>query len=164
MRYLGIDPGVTGAFAVLDVFPDGHHELTVMATPTVRVGQRRRYAIHLISEHLTLLPPVVMAYLEQQSARPGQGVTSSFSTGYGAGMWEALLAARQLPYRLIRPHAWRSAVGLPSFPTGTPKAAIKSSVALAATRRFPLHKITLDHADAVMLAVAAALEYGARAA
>jgi crossover junction endodeoxyribonuclease RuvC len=158
-HYLGIDPGTAGAFAVVSVRPDGTEELFLLPTPTVWVasgkGKRRRYALDAIHQLLGRLPPIALAYLEEQGARPGQGTVSTFSTGYGAGMWAAFLTAHGIPYTLVRPQRWRSAVGLPSHPKGAGKSVIKGDVCLAATRRFPDRRIPLDQADAVMLAVAA---------
>ena len=174
-RYLGIDPGTTGAFAVLDVHDDGRQELAIIATPTLwmakgRNGRRRRYDIQTLWARLlacTLASPftgqeapMIFAYLEEQSARPQQGVVSMFQTGFGIGMWTALLVAEGIPFATIRPQRWRQRVGLAALPTGTAKTAIKNGVAQVARQRFPGTAIKTEHADAVMLAVAAALEHG----
>jgi len=113
-RYLGIDPGTTGAFAVLDVHDDGRQELAIIATPTLwmakgRNGRRRRYDIQTLWARLlacTLASPftgqeapMIFAYLEEQSARPQQGVVSMFQTGFGIGMWTALLVAEGMRRR-----------------------------------------------------------------
>jgi len=163
-RYLGIDPGLTGAFALLEVQPDGHQLLQVTATPVdfVRVGRgrRRRYALDRLNEVLGNLPPVSLAYVEAQSARPGQSAAATFTTGFGDGMWRALLTAHLIPFAVVSPQRWRSRVGV-STATAIPKEARKAAVRIAASRRFPAFPIKLEHADAVMLAVAAALEHDA---
>jgi len=161
--YLGIDPGVTGAVAILDVEDDGTQTLTVTPTPCdwvqVGTGKRRRYAVDRCRDLLGDLDTVSLAYLEQQSARPKQGTASSFSTGYGYGVWVALLTAQLIPFAAVPAPRWRARAGLAAQP-GAPKKAIKEGVRLAATRRFPTVPISVEHADAVMLAVAAALEHG----
>jgi len=163
-RYLGCDPGVTGALALVTVDDDGTQTLAVTPTPCdwfqVGTGKRRRYAIDRCADALVGLTPISLAYLEQQSARPGQGTVSTFQTGFGFGMWIALLTALRIPFSVVPPVRWRAKVGLAPHPKGTEKKAIKTAVRLAACRRFPAVPITLDHADAVMLAVAAALEHG----
>ena len=157
--YLGIDPGVTGAFARYTVDPENGDALTIFDTPVlwIRVGngKRRRYEIAPLLEQLRAQPPITLAYLEEQHARPGQGVASTFATGYGAGLWAACLTACAIPFVLIHPRRWRHLVGIPQakdYRSG------KQQVRLAACRRFPYLAIPLDHADAVMLAVAASLE------
>jgi len=163
-RYLGIDPGVTGAVAVLAVHDDGTQGLTVHATPCdwvqVGTGKRRRYAVDRCAELLRGAATVSLAYVEQQSARPKQGVSSSFQTGVGYGIWVALLTALAIPYAIVPPPRWRARVGLAAHPKGTDKKHLKAAVRLAACRRFPAVPINLEHADAVMMAVAAALEHG----
>jgi len=163
--YLGVDPGVTGAFAVLEVADDGLQTLSIHPTPVlwVKIGksQRRRYEIPPLLDLLATLPRITLAYLEQQSARPGQGAASTFQTGWGEGMWSACLTACAIPFQLVSPVAWRRLVHLPHV---TDKQARKAHVRLAAVRRFPAVPLKLQHADAVMLAVAAALEHGTGAA
>lgn len=165
-RYLGIDPGVTGAVALLTVHDDGTQALTVQATPCdwvqVGSGKRRRYNAYALFTALEAVGPrlISLAYLEQQSARPKQGVASTFSTGFGFGLWVGLLTALAIPFAIVPPRRWRARAGLAAHPKGTAPKAIKTAVRLAACRRFPAVPINLDHADAVMLAVAAALEHG----
>jgi len=160
-RYLGIDPGVSGAFAVLHLLDTGDQALTVHPIPCdwieVGGGKRRRYNLFALHKALVHTTPISLAYLELQSARPGQGVVSMFSTGFGFGVWQGLLTAIGIPYMLVAPQRWRSRVGLPA---GGKKKAIKRGVCLAACRRFPGMAIPLEHSDAVMIAVAAALEHG----
>ena len=49
--------------------------------------------------------------IEEAQSMPGQGVRSMFTTGYGLGLWVALLAALQMPYTTVRPAIWK-ALGL----------------------------------------------------
>jgi len=163
-RYLGIDPGTTGALALLRVQDDGAQALEVHPTPCdwiqVGTGKRRRYAVDRCWDALSLLTPISLAYVEQQSARPKQGVSSSFQTGFGYGIWIALLTAARIPFAVVPPPRWRARVGLTPQPKADKKH-LKELVRLAACRRFPAIPINLDHADAVMMAVAAALEHDA---
>ena len=71
-----------------------------------------------------------------------------------------LLVAAAIPFVVTPPQRWRARVGL-SQKAASPQSR-KKAVALAACRRFPGVAIKLDHADAVMLAVAAAFEHGIR--
>ena len=141
-RYVGIDVGVTGAFAVLDVHADGRQELQVEPTPVnwvqVGSGKRRRYdptALYLVLDKYRR-PGISLAYLEHQSARPGQGTVSMFSTGFGFGLWVGTLNAMLIPYVTVSPVRWRARVGLAAQPRAEKKA-IKQGVRLAACRRFP---------------------------
>lgn len=158
-RYLGIDPGLSGAYATLEIDAYATHRLSVVPTPvlwtTVGTGKRRRYNVMALWAQISTLEPVTLAFLEQQSARPGQGVSSMFSIGEGYGIWMALLTAAQVPFVIVPPARWRSLAGLATQPKGTEKKAVKEAVRIAACRRFPNYILKLDHADAVMMAVAA---------
>ena len=38
---------------------------------------------------------------------PGQGVRSTFSIGFGFGIWQGLLTALQMPFELVSPQRWQ---------------------------------------------------------
>lgn len=118
--YLGIDPGKSGGLAI--IYPDC---VEVHATPVS--GSE-----YLEQEMARLIPALstVRAAIEKQQAMPKQGVTSTFKTGEGFGLWRGMLAALCVPYDIVTPKQWRTAVGLPA---GADK---HQSVALA-QRLFP---------------------------
>ena len=103
---IGIDPGLHGAVASIDTTTLEVIELR--DTPTVKAGGKTLYNIDGMAALLRHLSLGVNAHiiLEQQSARPGQGVTSTFSTGYGFGLWCGVLGALTLPYRTVHPATW----------------------------------------------------------
>ena len=111
---LGVDPGLAGAVAVLD--PAGAF-VAVHDTPTLTLrvarGTRHDYDVPGMA---ALLAPYAGAGLhviiEASQAMPGQGVRSTFSTGYGYGLWVGILAALQVPYTPVRPVIWKKAFGL----------------------------------------------------
>jgi hypothetical protein len=156
--YVGIDPGLSGAVARLQVADDGTETLTVHATPVVwsQVGERKRRVYDVGAMYALLVHPMTLVVLERQQAMPAklhnraQGTTSSFATGLGYGLWLGLLTARCVPFMVVQPQRWRRLTGL----SGADKAAIRLTVC----RRFPGVPVRLDHADAVMMAVSAALD------
>jgi crossover junction endodeoxyribonuclease RuvC len=50
--------------------------------------------------------------IEEAQAMPGQGVRSTWTTGYGYGLWLGVLATLRLPHTRIRPVVWKKALGL----------------------------------------------------
>lgn len=148
--HLGIDPGLSGAVAVLAA--DGAL-IAVYDTPTLTLqvarGTRREY--HLPGVVTLLQPyagPGAHALIEESQAMPGQGVRSMFTTGLGFGVWLGILTALAIPYTRIRPADWKRPLGL----LGKDKEASR----LKATQLFPradLHR-KLDHgrAEALLLA------------
>ena len=92
MKYLiGIDPGVSGAVAILN---SRGHLLDVFDAPTVemKVGKalKRRISPEIL---VSLLLPFTdaSAWVEQVSARPGQGVSSMFAFGESYGLVKGVL-------------------------------------------------------------------------
>lgn len=102
MIYIGIDPGKSGALAVL--YDDWGDNVVVRIvsfddteyTSTLRdlSGQR------------------VKACLEHVGPMPGQGVTSMFNFGQNFGYIKGLLEALQIPYELVRPQKWKKEFGI----------------------------------------------------
>ena len=96
--------------------------------------------------------------IEKQQSMPGQGVSSTFSTGYGFGLWIGILAALGISYTVVRPQTWkremlRDMAG-DTMSTGNGKAAAR----LRAMQLFPSASDQLtrvkDHgrADALLIA------------
>ena len=122
MIFLGIDPGLTGALAVLD---SETKAISFFDTPTVQIkvgkkikNQQDVYAI------VSLLRSIVdgkdvMAVIEKVNAMPGvgadgarqtMGATSAFNFGMGYGQWLGILAALQIPHQQVHPRTWKTAM------------------------------------------------------
>jgi crossover junction endodeoxyribonuclease RuvC len=119
-RLVGIDPGLAGGLAVVDL-DDGrivHVELCRTPTAMVRRGRQRKREYDAAAMRDLLLrwhePPDAPAeiVLEHQGARPGQGVVSMFRTGLGFGLWAGLIAGSGLAHRVVAPSAWKRHHGL----------------------------------------------------
>ena len=124
MLTLGIDPGLSGACAILH---DDSMVPEVFDLPTLEVirnkKRRREYQIASLVSSLTLHignrmseTGEVHAYVERSQAMPfmlhgrTQGVTSSFSMGRGLGILEGVLSALNIPYTLVAPATWKRAM------------------------------------------------------
>ena len=114
MYVCGIDPGLTGAVAILDA----HGTLEALAdTPTlslkVQRGSKQVYDVPGMAE---LLQPYTgqqcHVIIEESQPMPGQGTRSMFTTGYGYGLWLGLLASFALPYTSVRPGVWKRMLAL----------------------------------------------------
>lgn len=97
-----------------------------------------------------LAPNSHLGILEKVNAMPKQGVSSTFKFGHSAGSLEALLVASGVPFVLVTPTKWQTAL---SCRTKGNKNITKE----AAQRLFPSIKMTHALADALLLA-----EYGRR--
>lgn len=112
---VGIDPGITGALAVLR--RDGSF-VEALAMPSFKVGSRNRVNGAAVAAFLRRhMEPDSHAFLEQVGAMPGggerrMGATSAFSFGHSAGIVEGLLQGLGIPYSLVQPQAWKKHAGL----------------------------------------------------
>lgn len=157
--WVGIDPGLTGAFAIIrgrDV------QFVDMPTITVKAGKKNRKeydaaAIVRILEQASEAAITVTVAVERQQAMPAglkgatQGVVSVFRLGHGFGLLCGILAGLRMPYELVAPVSWKK-----SLMADAPKD--KGASIIAACRLFPHAACDLrrkkDHArsDALLIA------------
>jgi crossover junction endodeoxyribonuclease RuvC len=114
--YMGVDPGLSGAVAVFD--PARQH-LTLLDMPvhSIRVGRGKRKQIDLgeLARFVDVYAAdVAKATIESVHAMPKQGVSSSFSFGFAAGVVQGVIAAHFIPVQLVTPAVWKRALGLTS--------------------------------------------------
>lgn len=121
MKVIGIDPGLTGALALLD--DDG---LRVVDMPVVG----KRADAHEITDILTAWGHVDLVVLEEVSTRPGLSAAAVLTTGINWGIVAGVIAALERPCRLIRPQTWTKALEV-----GSDKDAHRA----AAKRLYPNH-------------------------
>jgi crossover junction endodeoxyribonuclease RuvC len=112
MRVLGVDPGLTGAVAVWDTALD---LLVVRDMPVAAKASatRREVVPEWLADIVREFTPD-LAWLEQVSAMPKQGVSSVFSLGTSYGMARGVLAALQVDTHLVSPGVWKRALKLSS--------------------------------------------------
>lgn len=91
--YIGIDPGKSGALALIT--EDGQC--------TVVPFQESAYTAILKAAS----GPSSVCCLEKVGAMPGQGVVSMFNFGHNLGYIEGLLQAFDIPYQLVPPQTWK---------------------------------------------------------
>lgn len=103
-RILGVDPGLDGGLVIL-----GEHgtvvDRAIMPTLVKENGKRdidRRKLSWLVE---TWAPD--LAYVEEVSARPKQGVVSSFAFGKGYGTVLMAMAAHGVGCLEVRPQVWQ---------------------------------------------------------
>ena len=114
MVYLGIDPGITGAWAALDTHGD------YVACGDMPVEDGRVVASALRSSLLDAISPIDGAciVIEKVHAMPGQGVTSMFNFGHTVGVIHAVAEMLPYPVSFVTPQSWKKFHGL----IGTKKA------------------------------------------
>ena len=100
MIYIGIDPGTSGALAMIS---EGRAAKVIPWSP-----EAYRDALAGVS----LANEYAIACLEKVGAMPGQGVTGMFNFGKNYGHIIGLLEANGIPYELVTPKKWQKEFGV----------------------------------------------------
>jgi Holliday junction resolvasome RuvABC endonuclease subunit len=107
MRTLGVDPGIHGGLAIVEL-NDGVMPQLIDATdvPVAGVGAKERVDVIAIRDWIMLHRPQ-HALIERAQAMPKQGASSGFKYGRAVGALEAVLACCEIPMTIIEPSAWK---------------------------------------------------------
>lgn len=112
MKVIGIDPGKSGAVAMVD----GLQLLGVFDMPTVKLNKGTElcgYSLNgLLAEMLHDHGPVDFAVIEKVHTTPQMGVTSAGSFMESYGMSKMAIIARGIRLEYVSPQKWKSALGL----------------------------------------------------
>mgnify|MGYP006184373009 CR=1 FL=1 len=108
MKIIGIDPGLSGAIAVLE----NNKVLTLFDMPVMAEGKKNKRQLNsaqlvkLLKDNILKNEEIVVV-VEQVNAMPGQGVTSMFNFGQTFGAIKGVCAALGLPIFFVRPSKWK---------------------------------------------------------
>lgn len=109
MMYLGIDPGFTGAWGIID--HNGRYQ---------SCGDMIHNERHILSRmvHAEIAQGIDMqdmqGIIEAVHSMPGQGVSSSFKFGMAYGASIAIMERFNCPWHLITPQRWKKSLNLDS--------------------------------------------------
>ena len=108
MKIIGIDPGLSGAIAVLeDIKVISLFEMPVMAEGKKNKRQLNSAQLVNLIKEKTNGDEEIAVIVEQVNAMPGQGVTSMFNFGQTFGAIKGVCAALGLPIFFVRPSKWK---------------------------------------------------------
>ena len=108
MKIIGIDPGLSGAIAVLE----NSKVINIFDIPVMSEGKKNKRQLNsallvgLLKENINSGEEVAIV-VEQVNAMPGQGVTSMFNFGQTFGALKGICAALELPIFFVRPSKWK---------------------------------------------------------
>lgn len=141
MRYIGIDPGMTGSIVTLD--SDGH-VLRATPMPSTETDILLELGAACCDE-LASGGKHVHAFIEGVHAFPKMGAVSAFTFGRGYGGLLMALSARYVPFDIITPQKWQAVM---QCRTGGDKNVSKRR----AQQLFPGIKVTHAIADGLLIA------------
>tara|TARA_Y100000401_G_C8264175_1_gene194883 strand:- start:33 stop:512 length:480 start_codon:yes stop_codon:yes gene_type:complete len=135
--YIGIDPGKSGAIAVLlddgKIYVDNYDMGIKYLFDLLRLSAKYNH----------------YCCIEKVHSFPGQGVASTFSFGKNYGIWVAMLESNNIRYTNPTPQAWiKHYIELGKYA----KKERKNKLKAIAQRLHPNTKVTLRNADAILLA------------
>tara|TARA_R100001129_G_scaffold173313_1_gene144685 strand:+ start:2919 stop:3368 length:450 start_codon:yes stop_codon:yes gene_type:complete len=143
MKVLGVDPGLTGAIALVG---DGY--LAVRDIPTAGEKRRRVLMAAELAGIIKAWDPDT-AVIEKVHAMPKQGVSSSFRFGQALGVVEGALGALLIPTEYVTPQSWKKHYRLTAH---------KEDARLRAAQKWPhiseqlSRKRDADRAEALLIA------------
>lgn len=118
MLIISVDPGLTGALAMID-----HRGLQAIADMPTMAKSSGTVKNQVNAAALTLLlqqwisghdKNEIMVLMEVVRAMPKQGVATMFSLGHTSGIIEGVVAAKGLPHEMVTPQTWKKHYGLNS--------------------------------------------------
>lgn len=107
--WIGIDPGVSGAIAA--IMPD--NQVVFYDTPVFKVKSGKTTKseydaasiCHILQGAMNIGQCSVT--IERQQSMPDQGVSSTFRTGFGFGLWLGILSAIKVRHTIVAPVSWK---------------------------------------------------------
>src|SRR6516225_12277435 len=113
MRILGVDPGIFGALALININDGAMPQLiAVIDVPTLGVKAKERVNTMIVRDWLVGQRPD-HALVERAGSMPKQGVASTFKYARAVGSLETVVACSDIPYSIIEPAVWKKFHHLP---------------------------------------------------
>lgn len=165
MVYLGIDPGLKGAAALIVPigWPGIERGAVIFADTPILKTTKSDGGAKTIYDEAQMVAVLegwkkdfveIRAVIEQVHAMPKQGVSSCFTFGMGYGIWLGVLAALKIPSRRVTPQRWKKDVLAdgPKTDQATVAFAGRLYPDIAPQLRGPRGALSLGRADALLIA------------
>jgi len=112
-RVLGVDPGIHGGLAIIDVINGAAPQLIdAIDVPIVGVKAKERVDALGIRAWIEAHKPIDHVAIERAGSMPKQGVASTFKYGRAVGALEAAIALGGIPLTVLEPAVWKRRLGL----------------------------------------------------
>jgi crossover junction endodeoxyribonuclease RuvC len=157
MTILGIDPGKSGAVAVLD---EGGELLEVHDTPSTPEANGRSATNAPLLAGILARAHARVAFCEFVGARPTDAKVAAFAFRRARGVIEGCAGALDLPIVFLTPPTWKRATGVP------PGVEAKDTARTIAISRWPARadlfarKKDVDRAESALIGLAGLMREG----
>tara|TARA_Y100000593_G_scaffold36324_1_gene70713 strand:+ start:2724 stop:3275 length:552 start_codon:yes stop_codon:yes gene_type:complete len=148
--FIGIDPGVNGGIAVIDV-QDG-----IEVVHSHRYPKRVEDAAILFKDLVPSNIDNVVLYIEHVHSMPKQGVKSMFTFGQNLGQWEGIIASHEIRPIYISPRKW---IDFYNVGKGLQRKDRKRKLRNTAEKIFPNVNMTYNISDALLIAHYGKIKY-----
>ncbi len=104
---IGIDPGLSGAIAILD------NEYNIMATTAMLMHGNQLDLTGIadwIERSIVMDGTPIISCIEKVASMPGQGVKSVWTFGFNTGVIHGILATFEIPRFIVAPNVWQKSV------------------------------------------------------
>lgn len=112
MKYLGIDPGLTGAVAI--IHENGTCSLYDPPSVLIKNGKKTRgeYDIQEMTKIIRDYSSGTHAIIENGIAMPGLSSNTVATVFHGIGIWKGIMAAYGIPFSTIAAATWKKEFSL----------------------------------------------------
>jgi Holliday junction resolvasome RuvABC endonuclease subunit len=127
-KVLGVDPGIYGGLAIVDIDSAGAGRLIeAIDIPVHGVAAKERVDVAAVCAFVVRHEPS-HAYVERAQAMSKQGSSSGFKYGRAVGAIEAAIVCCDIPLTIVEPSLWKKAHRLPGGRQGSGATARTSTV------------------------------------
>ena len=156
---VGCDSDAGGALVVVrGPAPGVVRRVSVLDCPTVKVEvngkQRTRLCVEAMASLVasTRLPRGTVAHVEEGGVEYGFSAQTAFVQGYNFGLWKGVLASAGLDVRVVKPQAWKHALGLAHKKSTKDESRALASTVFPSTREQLRRKKDHGRAEALLIA------------
>ena len=113
---LGIDPGISGALALIDHSNNNVYKVWDMPLTSAKStsGKKSIDPIILANDLTVYAPDIALAVVEDVHAMPGNGSVSMFNFGVSKGLILGMIYMSKCPAFTVPPAVWKGVFGLSS--------------------------------------------------
>jgi crossover junction endodeoxyribonuclease RuvC len=151
MKIVGVDPGINGGLAVIEI-DNGTAPRIIDAIdiPIIGTGAKTRVDVLAIKKWLETHQPDHAA-IERAGVMPRQGIASGFKYGRAVGALEAVVAILEIPCTIVEPSSWKRRLGLYGADKETSRQ--KALMLFPAAHHLLARKMDHGRAEAALIAI-----------